>query len=186
MSLLRNWLLSTCALGAFLPALIGQAGPTATRRADLQIGVGFVGDNSDYDPQLLKGIGFYTTLDLTDHLGGEFSIHQANSSVGDNLYERTYELGPRYYRTYGRYAPYAKAMYGRGVFNFPSNVANLAYNIFSFGAGVDVKLLDYLNVRLDYEYQNWMSFPPQGLTPQLYTIGVAYHFPGYMRRNRHY
>ncbi len=178
--------ITSCLFGVFLSVLSGQATSTASRRADLQIGVGFVGDQSDYDTQLLKGVAFYTTLDLKAHLGGEFVIHQSSSSIGDNVYERTYEIGPRYFRTYGALVPYAKAMYGRGVFNFPKNVANLAYNIFSLGAGVDIKVRDYLNVRLDYEYQDWLSFPPRGLTPQVYTFGVAYHFPGHMRPGQHY
>ena len=128
----------------------------------------------------------YATLDFTNHFGGEFVIHQADSGQGDQLYERTYELGARYFRNYGRLKPYVKAMYGRGVFNFPNNVANLAYNLFTGGAGVDVEVLPYLNVRADYEYQTWLSFPPRGLNPQLLTFGVAYHFPGGLQRGRHY
>ena len=77
-------------------------------------------------------------------------------------------------------------MYGRGVFNFPNNVANLAYNMFSFGGGTDVRVLRFLNVRADYEYQDWLGFPPSGLKPQLVTFGVAYHFPGELRRGRHF
>ncbi len=33
-------------------------------------------------------------------------------------------------------------------------------------------------IRGDYEYQKWTSFPNGGLTPQLVTIGAAYHFTG--------
>ncbi len=176
----------SCLCTFVLPAVHGQAGPTASRRADLQIGAGFVLDQSDYNPTALKGGAFYTTFDLTNHLGAEFNIHQANSSAGDSLYERTYEIGPRYIRHYGPFSPYAKAMYGRGVFNFPKNVANLAYNMFAFGAGTDVRILPYLNIRFDYEYQDWLSFPPQGLNPQMYMIGVAYHFPSEMHRGKHY
>ena len=173
-------------LAGSLQWLSAQAVSTATRRADLQVGVGFVSDNSDYAPQRLNGYALYTTLDLTNHYGGEFVFHQANSGQDDHLYERSYEIGPRYHRDYGRFAPYIKAMYGRGVFNFPNNVANLAYNLFAGGVGVDVKILPYLNVRADYEYQDWLSFPPNGLSPQLITIGVAYHFPGGMQRGRHF
>ena len=162
-----------------------QARSTAARSADLQVGVGFVYDKSDYT-DTLKGGAVYATLDLTNHLGGEFVIHQAKSSNGDSLYERSYEIGPRYFRHYGVFAPYVKAMYGRGVFNFPSNVANLAYNMFAFGVGADVRVLRFLNVRADYEYQDWLSFPPRGLKPQVLTFGVAYHFPGELRRGRHY
>lgn len=166
--------------------LSAQAVSTARRRADLQVGVGGVGASSDYNPNKFKGFALYTTLDLTNHYGGEFVFHQANSSEGDQVYERTYEIGPRYHRDYGRFSPYIKAMYGRGVFNFPNNVANLAYNLFAGGAGVDVHILRFLNVRADYEYQTWLSFPPSGLTPQVVTIGVAYHFPGGLQRGRHF
>ena len=173
-------------LGCFGSLLYGQASSTASRRADLQVGVGFTDGKSDYSPDNYKGGAVYATLDFTSHLGAEFVIHQVYSPDNDKAYERTYELGARYFRTYGRFVPYVKAMYGRGVFNFPQNVANLAYNIFTGGAGVDVKILPYLNVRADYEYQTWLSFPPHGLTPQIVTIGVAYHFPGGLRRGRHY
>jgi hypothetical protein len=184
--LLIRLVLVSCLVGLAAPASFGQARSTATRAADLQVGVGFVYDSSDYNTTSLKGFAAYTTLDLSSHLGGEFVIHQANSSTGDSLYQRSYEIGPRYFRHYGIFAPYVKAMYGRGVFNFPNNVANLAYNMFAFGAGVDVRVLPYLNVRADYEYQDWLSFPPTGLKPQVYTIGVAYHFPGELRRGKHF
>jgi Outer membrane protein beta-barrel domain len=185
-ALLTRIVAVSCFFCCALPVLLGQATSTASRRFDLQAGGGFVLDNSDYDPNKLKGFAFYSTLDVTHHFGGEIVFHQANSGTGDKVYERTYEIGPRYYRHYGRFAPYIKGMYGRGVFNFPNSVANLAYNLFAGGGGVDVRILPYLNVRADYEYQTWRSFPPSGLTPQVITIGVAYHFPGDLRRGRHF
>ncbi len=170
-----------------------QSRPTASRRADLQVGVGFVYDVSDYDPTdiagntvNLKGLAVYATLDVRSHYGAEFVIHQANSPTGDQVYQRSYEIGPRYHRTYGRFEPYVKGMYGRGVFNFPNGVANLAYNMFAGGVGTDVRILPFLNFRVDYEYQDWLSFPPTGLKPQLMTIGIAYHFPGALNRGRHW
>ena len=169
-----------------LPASRGlnaQASGTAIRKADLQLGLGYVNANSDYAPNRLKGIAFYTTFDVTSHLGAEFVIHQANAPQA-NVYERTYELGPRYYRTYGHLKPYAKAMYGRGVFNYPNDRANLAYNLFALGGGADYAVFPWLNVRGDFEYQRWLSFPPSGLTPTLITIGVAYHFPGGLKSGR--
>jgi hypothetical protein len=187
--LLNRLLTASCLIVFAAPLVFGQATSTASRRADLQLGGGFVlDDKSDYEVNAIKGGAIYTTLDLTNHLGGEFVIHQANSFSGDGLYERTYEIGPRYFRTYGRFSPYIKFMVGRGVFNFPKAIGapNLAYNMFAFGGGLDYRVLPYLNVRFDYEYQDWSSFPPTGLTPQLYTVGVAYHFPGNLRRSQHF
>jgi hypothetical protein len=185
--LTKSLLVALCLFVGASSIAMGQAKSTASRRADLQIGAGFASVNSDYDPQTLKGFALYTTLDLSNHLGGEFVFHQANTSNGDQLYERTYEIGPRLFTTfYGRFSPYVKVMYGRGVFNFPQNAANLAYNLFAGGLGMDIRLLSFLNVRFDYEYQKWLSFPPTGLTPQVYTYGVAYHFPGGFRPGQRY
>lgn len=182
----KRILLLFCFAACVASIAFGQATSTARRRADLQIGGGFSVVNSDYQPEKLKGFALYSTLDVTNHLGGEFVFHQARSGLDNKVYERTYEVGPRYHRDYGRFAPYVKAMYGRGVFNFPYDVANLAYNLFAAGVGVDVHVLPYLNVRADYEYQRWLSFPPNGLAPQVFTIGVAYRFPGQLQRGRHF
>ena len=182
--MLRRLLTVLCVLVGGASLLQAQAKPTAARTGDLQLGVDYVGGKSDYNGGV-KGEGFYTTFDFTRRFGGEFDIHQANTSSG-SVYERTYEIGARYYKNYGRVAPYAKVMIGRGVFNFPFGEANLAYNMFALGGGADVRITRYLNARADYEYQFWESFPPNGLNPQLFTIGVAYHFPGGLGRGRHY
>jgi len=170
-----------------------QAAPTATRRAELQLGGSFSLLDPDYGSGHWKGYGIYGDLDLSHHLGIEIDFHQAPGNT-PILYERTYEIGPRYSRTiHERFVPYAKGLIGRGVFNFAGpnssgqqvNVANLAYNTFSLGGGLDIRVKPYLNVRaFDYEWQHWSSFPPDGLTPQLLTFGVAYHFHGGDRYNQ--
>jgi len=55
--------------------------------------------------------------------------------------------------------------------------------MFAAGVGADYKLGPYLRVRGEYEFQKWASFPNGGLTPQIVTIGVAYHFAGGTRYN---
>jgi opacity protein-like surface antigen len=172
----------------FAGSLQGQATPTASKTFDLQVGGGFVIDHSDYGLKSYKGLGVYATLDFSPHFGAEIDFHQATDPLSPE-YERTYEIGGRYHRNYGRFSPYAKALYGRGVFNFVYNgsvVANLAYNEFALGGGTDFAVLPWLNVRGDYEYQMWHSFPPNGLSPQLITIGVAYHFPGGLQKGRRF
>ncbi len=165
------------------PRLLAQASPTASRAGDLILGAGYTAASSDYGGRY-KGFALYGDFDFTRHLGVELNFHKVDRA-GSTLYEKTYEIGPRYYRTYGLFVPYVKFMIGRGVFNYPpllppapQNVAraNLAYNMYAGGVGTDIKVRHYLYLRADYEYQKWPSFPQNGLSPQLFTVGAAYHF----------
>ncbi len=178
----KTLMLVTLMLGA---ASISQAQklPTATRSLDIQAGGSFVYGQADYGT-MLKGFGGYATIDFRPHFGLMLDFHQADGT--NKIYERTYEVGGRYVRHYGRLSPYAKLMYGRGVFNFPPpsfnptgpSAGNLAYNLFAIGGGVDYRLRRHINIRGEYEYQNWLSGPgiSNGLTPWLASVGGAYHF----------
>ena len=178
----KTLMLLTLALSA---ASISQAQklPTATRSLDIQAGGSFVYGHSDYGTTL-NGFGGYGTIDFRPHFGLMLDFHQADGT--NKIYERTYEVGGRYVRHYGRLSPYAKVMYGRGVFNFPPpdfnptgpSSGNLAYNLFAVGGGVDYHLRRHINVRGDFEYQDWLSGPAlaNGLTPWLASVGAAYHF----------
>ena len=158
-------------------SLLAQALPTASRRADAQIGAGFTLGHSGYEHGTFRGLTAYAGLDLRPHLGVEIDFHQINSRSSNKSYQRTYEIGPRYFRTYGVLIPYIRGMYGRGNFNYPYGLTDLPYNVFSAAGGADFKLNNSLRLRADYEYQSWLSFPNGGLHPQLVTIGIAYH-PG--------
>ncbi|WP_047489251.1 outer membrane beta-barrel protein [Terriglobus sp. TAA 43] len=161
---------------------------TAYRNSDLQVGGYFSVVHPDYGRRFL-GYGAYAAYDFKPHWGAEFNFRQANSSDND-LSERTYELGVRYVITRKhRFNPYARASYGRGVFNFPPGYngfpfgANLAFNLMAFGGGVDYNLTRSINIRGDYDYQHWFSFPDntgfnynRSLSPQALSVGVAYHF----------
>ncbi|MDE3104366.1 MAG: porin family protein [Acidobacteriota bacterium] len=154
----------------------GQALPTASRLGDLSLGAGYTTVNSDYSPQRYTGFGIYGDFNYRPHWGAEAEFRFASDHQSSQFYEKTYELGPRYYLVHGRYTPYAKAMYGRGVFNFYQGQANLAYNMLVGGAGLDYRIMPWLSVRGDFEYQHWFGFPPNGLTPTTLTFGAAYHF----------
>jgi hypothetical protein len=149
---------------------------TASRRADLQIGGSYSGASPDYGAQRFYGFGGYATLDFTNHIGVELNIRQTNTTADNKLYERVYEVGGRYVLHYGRVNPYGRISVGRGVFNFPNDIANLAYNLASIGGGVDVNVIRSINVRGDFEAQKWFSFQNDSLMPMVATVGVAYHF----------
>ena len=155
-----------------------QSIPTASRIGDLQIGGGFVFAHSAYNftPINLIGAAGYTTFDWHEHWGAEFDFRHSRATTDTTIYERTYEIGPRVFLHRGAFSPYAKIMYGRGVYNFHNNIANVAYNLYSYGGGADLRLRPWLNLRGDYELQNWMGFPLGTLHPSVVTIGLAYHF----------
>ena len=162
---------------ASIPAR-AQSEPTATRAGDLQIGGGFVFATSDYNftPIHLIGGAAYTTFDKRNHWGGEFDFRQNRSTADSTVYERTFEIGPRIFLARGPFIPYAKVLYGRGIYNFSNNIANVAYNLYTYGGGVDVRVRRSINVRGDYELQNWAGFPLGTLHPSVITVGVAFHF----------
>ncbi len=155
-----------------------QRRETASRAGDLQVGGGFVFAKSGYNftPIHLIGGAAYTTFDWRTHYGAEFDFRHNRSSADSTVYERTYEIGPRAYLTRGAFEPYAKFLIGRGVYNFHNSIANVAYNMYTFGGGADFRVRPSINVRADYEYQNWMGFPLGTLHPSVFTLGVAYHF----------
>jgi hypothetical protein len=171
---IRFWI--SVGLLASATLLRAQATPTASRIGDLQVGIGYGIAQPDYTTNTFKGIVAYSAFDFTSHFGVEFDFRLLNGPGSTNLYEKTYEFGGRYHRTYGRLSPYGKVMVGRGVFNFQNGIANLAYNMGALGAGVDYRIKPYLSVRGDFEYQHWMGFPPHGLSPMVESVGVAYHF----------
>jgi hypothetical protein len=158
--------------------LHAQAAPTASRSGDLKIGGGFSSADSDYGTTRFNGGAAYFDFDFMPHIGVEGQFHYVSSQ--NDLYEKTYEVGGRYFRTYGKFVPFAKLMYGRGVFNFPplpnGARANLAYNLAAGGIGVDYKVLPYIYVRADWEYQHWFGFANSSLSPNILTLGAAYHF----------
>ena len=176
---------------------LAQATPAASRLGDLQVGATYTYGNPDYgiDGSRVNGYGFYSDFDFRKHIGAEVDFHQVKDYQGlssQQIYERSYEAGGRYFWNVGRFKPYGKGLYGRGVFNFPlvtlPNIQpyrpNLAYNMLDLGAGVDIAVMKHLNVRAEYEYQHWFGFQQNSLTPQLITVGAAYHFPPGKARRR--
>jgi hypothetical protein len=159
------------------PGLHAQALPAGSRLGNLKIGGGFSTANSDYGDRYNGGAAYFN-FDFRPHIGVEGEFHFVKDS--NDLYEKTYEVGGRYFRTYKRFVPYAKVMYGRGVFNFPplpdGTRANLAYNLIAGGIGTDYEIKPWLYARADWEYQSWFGFQNSSLSPSILTIGAAYRF----------
>jgi opacity protein-like surface antigen len=187
---LKRTLLLLLAVLASRSAL-AQAKPVVSRAGDIQVGGGYTFGTADYASDHIQGLTFYTDFDFMRHIGAEFEFHQMKDYNNPTLYERSYEFGGRYFRhygAYGDYTPFLKGMYGRGVYNFPpypppapqdQAAGNLAYNMLVGGGGIDVAVTPRINARAEFEYQHWFGGLglPNGLTPMIVTIGVAYHIP---------
>jgi Outer membrane protein beta-barrel domain len=159
------------------PILQAQSEPTATRLGDLKVGGTYASANSDYGGRY-SGAGAYFDFDFRPHLGVTGEFHFVKDP--NDLYEKTYEVGGRYFFVHRKFVPYAKLMYGRGVFNFPplgdGFRANLGYNMAAIGVGTDYRVKPWLYARADWEYQSWFGFENSSLSPSILTVGAAYRF----------
>lgn len=157
-----------------------QAVPTASRAGIAQIGVGWSVANADYSPHKIQGLSIYGTYDFARHWGIEGTIHRTSLITPADIGEDSYLLGPRYVFRHSRFSPYVKALFGLGRFKYNFKDAPdtaYTYKIYSFGGGLDVQLTHHVNVRaVDFEYQQWPGYPPNGLSPQVWTFGAAYAF----------
>ena len=157
-----------------------QAVPTASRGGVAQIGAGWSIANGDYSPHKIQGLSIYGTYNFTRHWGIEGDIHRASSITPADIGEDSYLIGPRYSLRYNRIQPYAKALFGLGRFKYNYKDAPhtaYTYKIYAFGGGVDIALTRLLNLRVvDFEYQQWPGYPPDGLAPKVWTFGAAYTF----------
>lgn len=182
------WRLMIALIGVSVAAstlLRAQAKPAAIRSLNTQFGGTIDFESPDYHSAKLFGFGLYSTIDWRPHFGVEVSLHQLmDSNSTRKLRVQTFEAGPRYVLRLGPWNPYVKLLVGRGSFRFPpdprypanGSVATLGYTFWSGGAGTDYRLNRSINLRVDYEWQRWVSFPPYGRSPQVFSLGAAYHF----------
>jgi hypothetical protein len=140
---------------------------------------------------------FRQAHDTTEAIGGGGDVPQ---------YQRNIEGGLRYHRSYRNdtFKPYAKIMYGYGVMEFPpyplpasqlTPNGTAGYQFIAPGGGIDYVLAGispHLVLRGDLEYQMWFAREdpglgydvnaggkgglPNGLTPIVYTGGIAWRF----------
>jgi len=163
--------------------LHGQALPTATRNGLLQAGGGITSAQTDEFTPRITGITGYVGLDFTKHLGIEADIHMLSIITPQDFVEKSYLLGARYVWHHGRLNPYIRVMGGIGqsAIQQPSQTyvpgTPGTYMVIAGAGGLDIRLPHHINVRaIDFEYQMWPNFPPNGLSPTLITCGAAYRF----------
>jgi hypothetical protein len=163
-----------------------QARPAAERVGIAQLGAGFSVANPQCPTVIIEGItddctsstivsglSVYGTFDFSRHLGVQGDIHKLSLSRPG---EDSYLFGPRYVFHYHHYNPYLKFQGGLSRFQTKYNTA-YTYKIYAFGGGLDFHFREHINIRaIDIEYQRWFQFPPEGISPLVGTVGVAYAF----------
>jgi len=165
-------------------ALHAQATAAATRGGIAQVGAAYTVSNEDeYPGRYLQGMTLYGTFDLNSHIGVEGDVHLVSLFKSYYDYKETsYDGGLRYVLHYRKFHPYGKALVGIGHATAPNPNQIVGgstpgtYFLWALGAGLDYSISDKINARADFEYQRWPSFPPHGLTPPLFNVGVAYRF----------
>ena len=179
----------------WLPSLgRAQALPTAGGLGRLQIGAAFsyaIPDfwtqpyNSDpqYAYQSIGGVTGFGDYYITSHFGVEADFHCLALITSLDRAELTYLVGPRITLPIrNRFILYGKAMGGiRDLFiqEQQDNIgvprgSNIGYSI---GGGLDVQYNEKIVIRaIDYESQSWPGYGTNGISPSVFTFGVAYRF----------
>lgn len=169
-----------CVLCASAPAR-AQALPTATAKGSLQVGVGGTYADPDYGQFPIKGASAFADFDFGLHVGVEADIHYIAFVTPTDLAENTYLFGPRFMLPHGRFTLYGKALMGEGdlvIQEYQDNIGRPAgfYFAYAVGGGLDIRVSNRITVRaIDLESQRWPNYG-NGLSPTVYTVGVAYHF----------
>ena len=160
---------------ALIPQLNAQAVYAAERTARISIGAGGSRLNTDYAPEPTYGPSFFADIDLFRHLGLEGEGHIGGVISPDDLGENSYLVGPRAFIRRSRFTGYGKLMLGRGTITNQLFNLSSTYNIYAFGGGLEYRAARRLTVRaIDFEMQKWPSFPPNGLSPLIVTVGASY------------
>jgi hypothetical protein len=193
---MRKTLIAIASLACllWLPSLgRAQALPTASGLGRLQIGAGFsyaIPDfwtqpyNSDpqYAFQSIGGVTGFGDYYITSHFGLEGDFHCLALITSLDRAELTYLVGPRITLPYGRFILYGKAMGGIRDLFIQEQQDNIGVprgsNIgFSLGGGLDVQYNQKIVIRaIDYESQSWPGYGTNGISPSVFTFGVAYRF----------
>jgi hypothetical protein len=165
-------------LGSAVHDSHAQATPTASRLGIGQIGVGWGLAKPDYGTSNIQGLTVYGSFDFTRHWGIAGDIHRNSLITPSDIGEDSYVIGPRFVVQHNRFMPYAKVQGGFARIKYQYDNAphtTYTYKMYDFGAGLDYQATKHINVRvIDFEYQKWLSFPPNGLSPLVFSFGASY------------
>jgi hypothetical protein len=184
---------------------LGSAGaqdiPAATR-GDLEVGgtlslakpdlpgaILFTNPVRYTNDSFIYGGSIYANFNVTGSLGLTAQFDYPDVHTPNDLVERSYLIGLRYYHPVGEhFAPYVKALAGIGSTKFSNSVVWVVYpgtptdgttsnyTTVAFGGGLDYRWKPKWTIRaIDLQYEDWLGFPGGSIHPYIVSIGIAYH-----------
>jgi hypothetical protein len=167
-------------------AAVAQVAPSANGGyAALWVGGEYSSYNPDYGPRRIEGAGAYVDFNLTRKIGavGEARWMDWGGIGGQN--ERDYLAGGKYrFYQWHKFSLNGKVLAGGVWITFPNGVGSGSYFAFAPGGFVDYRVSRRFSIRGDYEYQfirsapNIPFEPNNGMTPDGFSVGVAYRILG--------
>jgi hypothetical protein len=150
------------------------------------VGGEFSSFNSDYDPLTrLEGAGVFVDYNLTPKYGAEGEIRWLKWNGAGDQTQSDYLAGGKYrVFKFHNFTANAKFLVGLVRVKYPFDIGNGNYFTYAPGGYADYRLSRRLSVRGDYEYQilpsapGFPGLPSHGLTPNGFSIGVAYRILG--------
>lgn len=175
-------------LGVVLLLVLGleacaQAVPTATGPGStVVVGGGTSLFDSPYGQRDLGGGLVF--LDLQPHWrsGLELEARYLRVYTSEEVSEKNYLVGPRILVRSGSWQPYAKFLIGDGHIEMPFHYGTGDFLALVPGAGLDLEINDYINVRaIDIEYEHWHGFPFGSMNPYGISTGISFRLTPIVR-----
>lgn len=176
-----------------------QAGPTASRRYGVDVFGGLSGTWTGLEGGRNLGLTAGVDLNLFPHLPVLPSLEVRGTYPVDGGQidsQKNFMAGVKLARPYGRFLPYGDVLYGRneiryenGGYDVPSQ--NLIYtqtdgSALALGGGIDLPLTMHFAFKADYQWQHLETPVTRSvhINANSVTLGVVYHLPYGLRRNR--
>lgn len=156
-----------------------QARASGCKTFGAQIGVAATVARPDFDIKYMAGISAFGDFQYKAHLGLEAEYHYLNLYTPLNIAENTVLFGPTYRFNVGRMHPYIKVLAGVATWkqlqsSQYATTTSRYYGTTAIGAGAYYNVSRHIAVRAELEHQDWFTYSPYSLTPDLLTVGVAY------------
>ncbi|MGI4854815.1 MAG: hypothetical protein ACRYF4_12310 [Janthinobacterium lividum] len=155
-----------------------QAVATATGPdKSVQVGGGLSLFQQDYGRRQVVGGLVYVDARPHWRYGLEAEARFLGAGNVANVSEETYLGGVKVIVSPqpSRVQPYVKLLAGVAHITLPYGYASGTFAAFAPGAGVDLKVGDYVRLRLvDVEYQQWRNFPYGTLSPYGVSAGISF------------